>query len=184
MHPIVDCAFIVFCAWLHRWRGGGWPKIDLPGGPSVAPSLLLGLVVWPIFGWPAALLFGLGYCAANILGHGSYVDVGTAPPVPETEVPWIDKIVRPRLGWGWQGDLAGLALYGSMALPLFIGSVFILHSNPGKAILWWVVLQTITIAAYAGIVRLLRGYVKYDRNALAEIATGLAWGIALVGIVP
>lgn len=180
---IIEILFVAFCAWLHRWRGGGWPRIDLPGGPAVAPSLVLGLVVFPVVGWQVALLYGLGYLVANVMGHGAYIDMGTQPATPEKEVSWIDKIAR-KLGYGLKGDVVGLALYQLFALPLFIGAVFIAHTPILMALACWLMFGVMSIGAYYVFVRVLKKVVLFDRNALAEYATGLAWGLALVGISP
>lgn len=192
MHMTVDLLFIAFNTWLYRWRGGGWPHVDLPGGPAVAPSFVMGMTTFLLFwlpyglmtAWHFAVVFGAGYLIANMMGHGAYMDIGTwVDGYGEKEIWFIDKIVRPSLGYGWEGDAASLFLYHLFALPLFVASIFVLGATAWQALAAWLFLATFSVLAYAMFMRLLVGHLSRSRE-WAEWAKGAIWGLALVGIAP
>lgn len=170
---------IPFCAWLNRFRGGGWPG-HIIGGPAVVPSILLGLAVWPLYGVPYALISFIGYLFWAIWGWGAYHDMGRSD-IHELEIDWIDKITRPLLGNDFAGDLASMALRQFYAAPFFLGAF--IYGVP-----WWVFpIFVITVPlCYVVPFRLLWPYGLFHLTptALAELATGAIWGAAIASATP
>ncbi len=172
--------FIVFSGWVNRWAGGGWPNVNPPGGPCIVPGLLFGLVAGVTYSITVGVIVAAGFIAWRIRGWGAYIDLGRSG-MSDREIGWIDAIVRPRLGHGFAGDLAGLALRQVYAGPFFIACAVWLRTAPWFAFGLFAAFIVLVVAAY------LCGFIvsdpkwshRFDGTALAEWLTGLVWGAAI-----
>lgn len=176
---MMELLFIMFCAWVNRWRGGGWPG-HLWGGPVIVPSVLLAGIATLCFGWMLGVIAGIGYLLWGLWGWGGYITMGRSSVPNRKEIAWIDAIVRPGLGYGWEGDAAGWALRQVYALPFFIAAALAL-GDPLRALLFFPFAVAV-VGAYLLAFRLYwPGRWGISPTALAEAMTGASWGLVIAG---
>jgi hypothetical protein len=167
-----DLVFIVFAAFVNRWRGGGAPG-HLWGAPAIIPGLALGaMAAILLWSWPMGLLVAFGYIVWGIGGYGdSSMGRSTNPRAPW---PWpIEHLITGIPGW--PKEAAGMALRSLFAAPFF--ALVALYRHEPVLFLWLLPFAALVTGAYVLAWRLFwPGRWGIAPTELAEILTGVIWG--------
>ena len=195
---MIEAVIIFLTAWLNRFRGSGllfmgWleprtPKdvefrekyrIDLPGGPSIAPGLAVGL----IFGlytlsWQWGVLVGLGYIFTNVWGWGNYVQIGRGINDPKGEIGWIDYVTAAVLSRGTEAerDLLAITLRYFYVFPHCVAAWLLLHVPIWHAIeAFLLVLCGVAASSWISYSDKV-WYSRVESTTLDETLKGIGWG--------
>lgn len=166
MYLLVYPNIILGMAILNHVRGGAWGGSYLPGRALFWVTPAVGLLAWTVFAWHAAIIVAVAYFAWGVGPWGRWFALGFKPRVVREKLGWFERGIEAVSG---DDDLFAFTLRNMICLlpasvmlhPLFI---FLAPVQLGCYYVPWAYFKDFRAIGYA------------------EVATGAAWGVFIVGL--
>lgn len=175
MNSFLILAFLAFCGWVNRWRGGGRPG-HVWAAPYLVPALVLTIGTVAATDLTVGLIAGLGWAFWAMWGFG---DTSMGRSInPRAPWPWPIEWLITNIK-GWPKEAAGMFFRSLFAAPFFIGMA--LYEGDGLLVLWLLPFALLVAGAYVVAFRLFwPGRLGLVPTVLAEVLTGMGWGGAIL----